>query len=291
MAASFTDWESTCLVHHGIKGQKWGVRRYQNENGTLTAAGRKHYGMSEGGSRRMSRKYNREIKKLNKLRDRSDINTQQQKAARYDKRAKTGLKIARVGAAIAGAGAAAEYGGASLRNRLISNALRVSRDSQWNAQQLNGKQYMDDWIFWDNKRRDLKGTELGNWNKIYDTKQQQGYETYKRNDQAIRSAGEAERNSIRNKAGLASKIHKGVMATGSAVAATGAGIAAYNKIQSHLAKKRLTDSGHQKAVEKYKSQYEKMAKQFADSPYSELLKQQRQKQQQQQRQKQKKKAG
>lgn len=32
------------LFHHGVKGQKWGVRRYRNEDGTLTAAGKKHYG-------------------------------------------------------------------------------------------------------------------------------------------------------------------------------------------------------------------------------------------------------
>lgn len=29
------------LVHHGIKGMKWGVRRYQNPDGTLTAEGKK----------------------------------------------------------------------------------------------------------------------------------------------------------------------------------------------------------------------------------------------------------
>lgn len=32
------------LCHHGIKGQKWGVRRFQNKDGSLTAAGRKKYG-------------------------------------------------------------------------------------------------------------------------------------------------------------------------------------------------------------------------------------------------------
>lgn len=31
------------LWHHGIKGQRWGVRRYQNADGSLTAAGQKRY--------------------------------------------------------------------------------------------------------------------------------------------------------------------------------------------------------------------------------------------------------
>lgn len=35
--------EGIYLEHHGIKGQKWGIRRYQNPDGTLTAEGKKRY--------------------------------------------------------------------------------------------------------------------------------------------------------------------------------------------------------------------------------------------------------
>lgn len=35
------------LAHHGVKGQKWGVRRFQNKDGTLTKEGRSRYGISD----------------------------------------------------------------------------------------------------------------------------------------------------------------------------------------------------------------------------------------------------
>jgi len=38
------------LCHHGIKGQKWGVRRFQNPDGTWTNAGKERYGDSDAES-------------------------------------------------------------------------------------------------------------------------------------------------------------------------------------------------------------------------------------------------
>lgn len=39
----FDSWNDE-LYHHGTKGQRWGIRQYQNEDGSLTRAGEIHYG-------------------------------------------------------------------------------------------------------------------------------------------------------------------------------------------------------------------------------------------------------
>ena len=59
------------IAHHGIKGQKWGIRRFQNADGTLTEAGRK--------------RHNRMVKRFNKISNSSD--RQFDKANKYSRKA------------------------------------------------------------------------------------------------------------------------------------------------------------------------------------------------------------
>ena len=40
-------YDQQSLAHHGILGQRWGVRRFQNEDGSLTAAGKKRNAKAE----------------------------------------------------------------------------------------------------------------------------------------------------------------------------------------------------------------------------------------------------
>lgn len=42
-------YEDHCFAHHGILGQKWGVRRFQNKDGSLTSEGKSRYKKDENG--------------------------------------------------------------------------------------------------------------------------------------------------------------------------------------------------------------------------------------------------
>ena len=59
------------LSHHGILGMKWGVRRYQNEDGSLTDAGRKRQNARD---RRAIRKERKEAAKNRSLLSDKELN-------------------------------------------------------------------------------------------------------------------------------------------------------------------------------------------------------------------------
>lgn len=56
---------SEYLIHYGVKGQRWGVRRYQNADGTLTAAGKARLGdYKKKEYTRLNKKYDKKISRL-----------------------------------------------------------------------------------------------------------------------------------------------------------------------------------------------------------------------------------
>ena len=63
------------LYHWGIKGMKWGIRRYQNPDGSLTAAGKKHYTNPDGSlTEKGKKKFGDSVK--------SDVETPKRKTAK-----------------------------------------------------------------------------------------------------------------------------------------------------------------------------------------------------------------
>ena len=52
----------TWLAHHGILGQKWGIRRFQNKDGSLTSKGKQRYGTGDMTHDRVLKEENKKLR-------------------------------------------------------------------------------------------------------------------------------------------------------------------------------------------------------------------------------------
>lgn len=112
------------ICHHGIKGQKWGLRRYQNPDGTLTDLGRKRY------TKQAISEINRFYKKNKKARNIVDKNAEKVQGA--IKKGKNSTKIE------------------SIINKNKNKMLVLNAESKTrlaNAKNLIDKLYADEYIY------------------------------------------------------------------------------------------------------------------------------------------------
>lgn len=69
------------LEHHGIRGMKWGVRRFQNKDGSYTSAGKSRYGV---GSKEAISAYRSSYDKASSMGDKADEKWRETQAARKE---------------------------------------------------------------------------------------------------------------------------------------------------------------------------------------------------------------
>lgn len=115
------------LRHHGIKGQKWGIRRYQNEDGTLTDAGRTRYN-SKGEPLDIAQVTDQELNRINQRLNAEDQyyrmsgNSYKNVASKKDTYVKAGVTA--VGTMLAtGIGALTMH---HIKNKILAKAIDTS---------------------------------------------------------------------------------------------------------------------------------------------------------------------
>ena len=72
------DNEGSYLAHHGVKGQRWGVRRFQNPDGSITEKGKRRMKTLQGKSDKLDAKIDR-----NKIKVESKLNPLKEIDAEY----------------------------------------------------------------------------------------------------------------------------------------------------------------------------------------------------------------
>ena len=144
MATRFDDWEGQYLEHYGVLGMKWGQRRFQNKDGSLTAAGKKHYAETgEYGYQYHShttKKYNRKAAKAEAKGKTAKAEKMKRRAARseeLDRREQEYAQRVRTSGNIAMRLLTKTIGGKAYQQHLAMNKDTTSRGSKLTASLLN----------------------------------------------------------------------------------------------------------------------------------------------------------
>ena len=134
------------LQHYGILGMRWGIRRFQDKTGRLTAAGKKRYDddPSNGAPEKASSKTSKEV---------GDSFIEKKLGIKLSDRQKTAIKV---GAGIAAAALVA-YGGYRLYNSDVGKPIRDQVDAFLNSF-TNGSKVKSERLLEEEDRLTLRNT-------------------------------------------------------------------------------------------------------------------------------------
>lgn len=101
--------ENNYLMHHGVKGMRWGIRRFQNKDGSLTAAGKKRQREEEPAHEDYERAHSKTSVRTMSDRELRETNNRLQAERQYEqltKKVNKGIKAVNTFIAVAGTAAA-----------------------------------------------------------------------------------------------------------------------------------------------------------------------------------------
>ena len=247
------------LSHHGIKGQRWGRRRFQNDDGSLTPAGRERYLTSDGQlNERGQKELKRDKRKFSKLSDNADVGVQRSKYIKYAKYAKISKQVAETAGLIAVAS--------------IASKTRLNQYAKFRGDQLtkplndiNALEKADGRYTWDALKRIA---DKPNWG-VNNPKATAAYDKIANDYLARSSAREAKFNEylaksekVRNTLQNIDKLRDVTGKVAVVGAAAGAGAYAYNVYRKNKVGKRLTREGHAEAVRERDEYEERMKRKY-----------------------------
>ena len=241
---------SPYLSHHGIKGQKWGVRRFQNPDGSLTAAGKKRYFIATGKdlSLRQERKLLKEARKLDKLMYDEIPDFHKEAINKYEARAKKARNVATTSGLVALANST--LGRDLLKVAATNTSRKYGRLLDQNSKEQ--KSIIDDAFknnvtTWESPNKRL-ADNYREWRKIQSQSSKAG-----------------------NALNIINNVRKAASIGSAATAGISAGVYLHSKINSSIRKRKLRDVYSGEAERRKQAQIKRMREMFGDKVIDELF--------------------